>query len=66
MNFPLRVILTLVVIAAFHGIATWGIVAVLRAKRLTAGQRLARIGGIVLSVALLIAWVMFLWPVYWD
>ncbi len=66
MNFPLRVILALIVIAAFHGIAVWGLVALLRAKRLTAGQRIAGIGAIVLIMALLIAWVIFLWPVYWD
>ena len=66
MNFPLRVILALVVIVAFHGIAVWGIVALLRAKRLTAGRRMAGISGIVLIMALLIGWVVFLWPVYWD
>lgn len=66
MNFPLRVILALAVIAAFHGIAVWGIVAVLRAKRLTAGQRMAGISGIVLILAILVAWVAFIWPAYWD
>jgi hypothetical protein len=60
------VILALVVIVAFHGIAVWGIVALLRAKRLTAGRRMVGISGIVLIMALLIGWVVFLWPVYWD
>jgi len=50
---------------AFAGIAVWGIVAVLRAKRLTIG-RVAGIGVILLMAALLIAWVVFLWPAYWD
>jgi hypothetical protein len=50
----------------FAVIAVWGIVAVLRAKRLSAGQRMAGIGGIILIAALLIAWVAFIWPAYWD
>jgi CHASE2 domain-containing sensor protein len=65
-NFPPRVILALVAIAVFAVIAVWGIVAVLRAERLTAGRRMAGIGGIILIVALLIAWVAFIWPAYWD
>lgn len=66
MKFPPRVILALAVIAAFIAIAVWGIVAVLRARRLTVGQRIAGIGGIVLIMLLLIAWVAVLWPTYWD
>ena len=66
MNFPLRVILALVVIAAFHAIAVLGVVVALRARGLTPVQRTAQIIGIVLLMALLIAWVTFLWPVYWD
>ena len=66
MNFPLRVILALVVIGAFAGIAVWGIVVVLRAKSLTKAQRMIGLGGIVLVMALLTAWVVFFWPAYWD
>ena len=62
MNFPLRVILALVVIAAFAGVG----VAVLQAKRLTESQRMIGLGGIVLVMALLTAWVIFFWPAYWD
>jgi CHASE2 domain-containing sensor protein len=65
-NFPPRVILALVAVAVFAVIAVWGIVAVLRAKRLTAGRRMAGIGGIILIAALLIALVAFIWPAYWD
>jgi len=61
-NFPLRVILALVVIAAFAGVG----VAVLQAKRLTESQRMIGLGGIVLVMALLTAWVIFFWPAYWD
>jgi hypothetical protein len=60
------VILALVVIGAFAGIAVWGVVAILRAKRLTESQRMIVTGGIVLATALLTAWVIFLWPAYWD
>jgi hypothetical protein len=66
LNFPLRVILAFVVIAAFAAIAVWGVVALLRAQWLTGLQRMAGIGGIVLVLALLIGWVIFLWPAYWD
>jgi hypothetical protein len=34
MDFPLRVIVALVVIGAFAGVGLWGVVAVLQAKRL--------------------------------
>lgn len=61
MNFPLRVIL-----GAFLGIGVWGIVAVLRASRLTEAQRMMAVGGIVIVMALLAAWLIFFWPVYWD
>ena len=64
-NFTLRVILALVVIGAFGGIAVWAVVAVLRTTWLTKTQRLIEIGGIIFVMALLIAWVFF-WPVYWD
>jgi len=55
-NFPLRVILALVVIGAFAGVGVWGIVAVLQAKRLTESQRMIGVGGIVVVMALLAAW----------
>jgi hypothetical protein len=66
MDFPLRVIVALVVIGAFAGVGVWGVVAVLQAKRLTNSQRMIGIGGIVVTMALLTAWVFFVWPAYWD
>ena len=66
MNFPLRVILALIVIGAFAAVAVWGVVTVLQAKRLTESQRMIGVGGIVVVMALLAAWVIFLWPAYWD
>jgi hypothetical protein len=65
-NFPLRVILALAVIGAFAGIAVWGVVAVLRAKSMTQSQRMMAISGIVVLMTALAAWVIFLWPAYWD
>jgi hypothetical protein len=44
----------------------WGAVAVLGARRLTLAQRTAGIGGILLIMALLAAWVILAWPAYWD
>ncbi len=66
MNFPLRVILALLVVGAFAAIGVWGLVAVLRAKSMTGLQRGMAVGGIVLVMAALAAWVVFLWPAYWD
>jgi hypothetical protein len=66
MNFPIRVMLALFVIGAFGGIAVWGLVAVLRAERLTEAQRMIAAGGIVLAIVLLTMWVIFVWPAYWD
>ncbi len=66
MSFPLRVILALVVIGVFAGVGVWGVVAVLQAKRLTESQRMIGVGGIVVVMALLVAWVIFVWPAYWD
>jgi hypothetical protein len=66
MDFPLRVIVALVVIGAFAGVGVWGVVAVLQARRLTDSQRMIGIGGIVVVVALLTVWVFFVWPAYWD
>jgi hypothetical protein len=60
------VILALVVIGAFGGIAVWGLVAVLRAERLTDAQRMIAAGGIVLAIAPLTMWVIFVRPAYWD
>ena len=66
MNFPLRVILALVVIAAIAAIGVWGLVAVLRVESMTRSQRVMAVGGIVVLMATLAAWVIFLWPAYWD
>ena len=66
MDFPLRVILALVVIGAFAAIGVWGLIVVLRAKSMTASQRMMAVGGIVILMAALAAWVFFLWPAYWD
>jgi len=66
MDFPLRMIVALVVIGAFAGVGVWGVVAVLQAKRLTNSQRMLGIGGIVVTMALLTAWVFLVWPAYWD
>ena len=66
MNLPLRVILALVVIGAFAGVAVWGVVAVLRAESLTEAQRMIAAGGIVVVIALLAMRVIFVWPAYWD
>jgi len=51
-NFPLRVILALVVICALAGVGVWGVVAVLQAKRLTESQRMIGVGAIVVAMAL--------------
>jgi hypothetical protein len=66
LTFPLRVILALIVIGAFGGVGVWGVVAVLRAKSMTGLQRGMALGGIVILMAALAAWVIFLWPAYWD
>ena len=66
MDFPLRVIVALVVIGAFAGVGVWGVVAGLQAKRLTNAQRMIGIGGVVVIMALLTASVFFVWPAYWD
>ena len=66
MTFPPRVILALVFIGPVALIALWGAVVVLRSMRLTGAQRMAGIGGIMLTAVLLIAWAIFVWPAYWD
>ena len=66
MNFPLRVILALIVIGAFAAIGLWIMVAVIQAKRLTQSQRMIWVGGIMIAMAALAAWVIFVWPAYWD
>ena len=66
MKFPLRVIFALVIIGAIAGVAIWGVIAVLQAKRLTQSQRMSGVGAIVVVMALLAAWVVFFWPAYWD
>jgi hypothetical protein len=65
-NFPLRVVLALVVIGAVTAIGVWGLVTVLRIKSMTEAQRMMAVGGIVVLMATLAAWVIFLWPAYWD
>jgi ascorbate-specific PTS system EIIC-type component UlaA len=65
-NFPLRVIIALVVIGAIAVIGVRGIVVVLHASRMTESQRMMVLGGIVVLMAALAAWVIFLWPAYWD
>jgi len=47
-NFPLRVIIALVVIGAIGVIGVWGIVVVLHASRMTESQRMMALGGIAL------------------
>jgi hypothetical protein len=66
MEFPPRVLFALAAIAAFIGIAVWGVVVVRGARRLTVAQRTAGISGILLIMALLTAWVILAWPAYWD
>ena len=66
MEFPPRVVFAFVVIAAFVGIAVWGVVAAARAKQLSRVQRGLGVTGIVLVMALLTAWVILVWPAYWD
>jgi hypothetical protein len=66
MEFPPRVVFAFAVIAAFVGIAVWGVAAAVRAKRLSKLQRGLGVTGIVLVMALLTAWVIFVWPAYWD
>jgi hypothetical protein len=65
-NFPLRVALALVVIGAVTATGVWGLVTVLRIKSMTEAQRMMTVAGIVTLVAALTAWVIFLWPAYWD
>ena len=66
MNLPLRVVLALFIIGAVAGVGVWGLTAVLQAKRLTESQRMMAVGVILVVMALLAAWVIFFWPVYWD
>jgi hypothetical protein len=65
-TFPLRVVLALVVIGAVTAIGVWGLVTVLRIKSMTEAQRMMTVAGIVTLVSALTAWVIFLWPAYWD
>ena len=59
-------ILALVVIGAFAAVGVWGVVAVLQAKSMTQSQRMMAVGGIVVLMVALAAWVIFVWPAYWD
>ena len=58
----MRVILALVVIGAVIAIGLSGLVTVLRVKSMMQSQRMMALGGIVLVMAALAAWVIFLWP----
>jgi hypothetical protein len=60
------VLLDLFVIGAFAGIGMWGIVAVVRATWLTESERMIAVGGIAIVTSLLAAWVIFVWPAYWE
>ena len=66
MSFPLRVILALILITAVAGVCVWAVIAGPQAKRLTVSQRMIRVGGIVIVMALIAAWVIFFWPAYWE
>jgi hypothetical protein len=57
-NFPLRVLLALVVICAFAGVGVWGTFVMMRAKSMTEPQRMMAVGGIVVLMATLAAWVI--------
>jgi hypothetical protein len=61
-TFPLRVILALIVIAAVAGVCVWALIEGPQAKRLTVSQRMIGVGGIVIVMALIAAWVIFCWP----
>jgi hypothetical protein len=65
-NFHLRVLLALVVIGTFARVGVWGIVVGVRAKSMTESQRMMAVGGIVVLMETLAAWVIFFWPAYWD
>jgi hypothetical protein len=64
-NFPLRVILALLVVEAVTAIGGWGLITVLRIKSMTQTERMMAASGIVLVMTALAAWVV-LWPAYWD
>ena len=66
MYFPVRVLLALFVVGAFGGIGAWAIFAILRARSMTAPQRIMAAAGIVILMVALAAWVILLWSVYWD
>ena len=66
MNFPSRVVLALAVLGAVTAIGVWGIVVAVRARNMTEPQRMMAVGGIVILIAVLAAWVIFVWPEYWD
>jgi len=58
--------LALIVIAAIAATGVWGVVAVLRARYMSQSQRMMAVGGIIVLMAALAAWVIFLWPAYLD
>jgi len=65
-NIPLRVVLALVVIGAVTATGVWGLVTVLRIKSMTQSERMMAVGGIMVLLAALAMWVIFVWPAYWD
>ena len=65
-SIPLRVVLALVVIGAVTATGVWGLVTVLRIKSMTQSERMMAVGGIMVLLAALAMWVIFVWPAYWD
>ena len=63
---PPRMSLAVVAIGGFVALAVWGVRAPARATRFSPLQRLLGGGLIVLVMPVLSAWVMFVWPAYWD
>ena len=55
-----------VVIAGLLAMAAIGVVAAVRARRLSSTQRAIGGGAIVVIVTALVAWVVLAWPAYWD
>jgi len=65
-NFPLRVVLALMVLVAIAVLGVWGLISVGHATSMAATHRRMAAGGIIALMATLAAVVIFLWPAYWD
>jgi thiol:disulfide interchange protein len=65
-NFPLRVVLALMVLVAISVLGVWGLISVVHATSMTTTHRRMAAGGIIALMATLAAVVIFLWPAYWD